>query len=78
MVISLKLLVTGGMGFIGSNFVRYMLETHEEVQITNIDSLSYGSNLANLADINDPRYKFIKGDICDKELVNRLVKDAIM
>lgn len=50
-VVALRLLVTGGMGFIGSNFIRHMLAVHDDVAITNLDRLSYGSNPANLADI---------------------------
>ncbi len=73
----MRLLVTGGMGFIGSNFVRYMLESHKDVEVINLDALSYGSNPANLADLkDDPRYRFVHGDICDKDLVQRLVRDA--
>ena len=77
----MRLLVTGGMGFIGSNFIRYVLEKHEEWEIINLDKLGYGSNPENLRDIEgDPRYTFIKGDITDFELMKELVKkvDAVV
>ena len=65
-----KILVTGGCGFIGSNFVRLALQTLTDCRITNIDKLTYAGNLLNLVEVeNDPRYKFIKGDICDPALV---------
>jgi len=70
----MKLLVTGGLGFIGSNFVRYLLTQYNEIQITNMDKLSIGSNPANLKTIErDKRYKFVKGDTADKKLVDELV-----
>jgi dTDP-glucose 4,6-dehydratase len=65
-----SILVTGGCGFIGSNFVRHLLETRPEVSVVNLDVLSYAGNLANLADIaHDPRYRFVKGDITDPATV---------
>lgn len=65
-----KLLVTGGCGFIGSNFVRLLLSTDPAVQVINFDSLTYAGNLANLSDIADhARYQFIKGDITDRAAV---------
>jgi len=68
-----NVLVTGGAGFIGSNFVRYLLETRADVRVINYDDLTYAGNLENLADIaSDPRYAFIKADICDAAAV----KDA--
>lgn len=71
----MHLLVTGGLGFIGSNFIRYMLTKYCGLQITNIDKLSVGSNSANLLDVEtNKRYNFVKGNIADKTLVNRLVK----
>ncbi len=73
----MKILVTGGAGFIGSNFIKYWLKTHPEDQIVNLDKLTYAGNLENLKDIeSNPNYKFIKGDICDRELVNEIVKDV--
>jgi dTDP-glucose 4,6-dehydratase len=70
-----NILVTGGAGFIGSNFVRYMLENFN-YKIFNFDKLTYAGNLENLTDIeNNPNYKFIKGDICDKDFVEATIKD---
>jgi dTDP-glucose 4,6-dehydratase len=78
----LRLLVTGGAGFIGSNFIRYILNEHPDWEVTNIDKLTYAGNLENLKGVeNDPRYHFIKGDIADRELVDRLLRrgfDAIV
>ena len=76
----MRILVTGGMGFIGSNFVRYAL-AHHQVEILNLDALKYGSNPENLKDLaEDERYSFIKGDINDYELVSDLIKkvDAVV
>jgi len=73
----MKLLVTGGAGFIGSNFVRYILKKYPDYQIINLDLLTYAGNLENLKDIEkNPNYKFVKGDIADKKLVDELVKDV--
>lgn len=73
----MKLLVTGGLGFIGSNFIRYVLTKHDNVRITNLDKLSIGSSLANLRDIEaDERYEFVRGDIADKKLVDNLLSKA--
>ena len=73
----LKLLVTGGCGFIGSNFIRYMLEKYPDYQIVNLDKLTYAGNPANLKDIeNNPNYSFVKGDICDPVIVNEVMKTA--
>jgi dTDP-glucose 4,6-dehydratase len=65
-----KLLVTGGAGFIGSNFIRYVLRAHPEDTVVNLDKLTYAGNPANLADLaDDRRYTFVKGDICAASLV---------
>lgn len=73
----MKILVTGGAGFIGSNFIRYWLEKHPEDKLVNLDALTYAGNLENLKEIEaNPNYEFIKGDILDKELVDRLAKET--
>jgi len=70
------ILVTGGAGFIGSNFVKLMLEKHPEYKIINIDALTYAGNLENLKAIeNNPHYKFIKADIRDREKVEAIFKN---
>ena len=64
-----KVLITGGAGFIGSNFVKYMLEKYPDYEIVNLDALTYCGNLENLEDIEDnPNYAFVKGDIQDEEI----------
>jgi len=69
----MKLLVTGGAGFIGSAFVRLALRTDAGCQILNLDKLTYAGNLENLAPVaGDPRHEFVRGDICDRELVERI------
>jgi dTDP-glucose 4,6-dehydratase len=66
----MRILVTGGAGFIGSNFVRYMLESYPDMAVTVLDKLTYAGNLDNLRDVaSDPRYRFVHGDICDAEAV---------
>jgi len=73
----MKLLVTGGLGFIGSNFIRYMLTKYDEIQITNLDKLSIGSSPANLQnDETNKRYNFVQGNIANKKLVNNLANKA--
>ena len=70
----MKLLVTGGAGFIGANFVHYWLARHPEDYLVNLDALTYAGNLENLKDIeNPPHYPFVKGDIRDLDVVDRLV-----
>jgi dTDP-glucose 4,6-dehydratase len=72
----MKLLVTGGAGFIGSNFILYWLQNHPEDQIVNLDKLTYAGNLENLKSVEkNPNYKFIKGDICDDKTVDRAMKE---
>ena len=69
----MKILVTGGAGFIGSNFVRYMVKKYPNYQIVNLDLLTYAGNLENLKDVeNLPNYKFVKGDIADREFIDKL------
>ena len=73
----MKLLITGGAGFIGSNFIHYWLKKYPEDKIVNLDVLTYAGNLENLREVeNNENYKFVKGDICDKELTNKLVKNV--
>ncbi|MDY6864660.1 MAG: dTDP-glucose 4,6-dehydratase [Halobacteriota archaeon] len=68
------ILITGGSGFIGSNFIHYMLKKYKNVEIINLDKLTYAGNPNNLLDVeNDERYKFIKGDICNKEQVKNVI-----
>jgi dTDP-glucose 4,6-dehydratase len=72
----MKLLVTGGAGFIGSNFVRYMVNKYPEYKIVNLDLLTYAGNLENLKDIeNAPNYKFVRGDIADREFISGLFQE---
>jgi dTDP-glucose 4,6-dehydratase len=71
-----RLLVTGGAGFIGSNFVRYWLGTHPQDRIVNLDALTYAGNLENLADVQDSAgYRFVRGDITDKVAVRDLMEE---
>lgn len=73
----MKLLVTGGAGFIGSNFIRYILSKYRSYSIVNLDKLTYAGNLNNLKDVrNNPRYKFVKGDICDPIVTKKLMKSC--
>lgn len=70
----MKILITGGCGFIGSNFIHYQLDKYPSVRIINLDLLTYAGNLANLKDIKkDKRYRFVHGDIRDGKLVDRLM-----
>lgn len=71
-----KLLVTGGAGFIGSNFLRMVLSEHPDCFIVNLDKLTYAGNLENLAGFeNHPNHKFVKGDICDGTLVGNIIDE---
>jgi len=73
-----KVLITGGAGFIGSNFIRYFLNRHPDHQVINFDKLTYAGNLDNLKDVEkDPRYQFIKGDICDPDAVEVAVASGV-
>lgn len=75
----MKVLVTGGAGFIGSNFIRHILSTYPEHTIINLDRLTYAGNLENLKDIEDlPNYRFIKGDISNRKLLSSLEFDSII
>jgi dTDP-glucose 4,6-dehydratase len=70
----MKLLVTGGQGFIGSNFIRFMLDEHEDCRIINVDSLGYGSNVNGLPDLKENgRYSFCQGDIADRAFISSLI-----
>ncbi len=73
----MKILVTGGAGFIGSCFIRNELKKHPDYKIINLDALTYCGNIGNLKDIeNNPNYKFIHGNICDKSLVREIIKEV--
>ncbi|PIZ00113.1 dTDP-glucose 4,6-dehydratase [bacterium (Candidatus Howlettbacteria) CG_4_10_14_0_8_um_filter_40_9] len=73
----MKIFVTGGAGFIGANFIHYMLGKHDDIEIINFDSLTYAGNLENLKGIEaDERYKFVKGDVCDLTHVTEAMKGA--
>lgn len=73
----MKILVTGGAGFIGSCFIRHMLKSHPDYKIINFDCLTYAGNIENLDDIKDnPNYSFVKADICDKKAVDRAVSEV--
>ena len=73
----MRLLVTGGAGFIGVNFIRYVLAETEDVHVTNLDALTYAGNLESLRDLaDDPRYRFVQGDVRDAELVVELVSNS--
>ncbi|MCX6373077.1 MAG: dTDP-glucose 4,6-dehydratase [Actinobacteria bacterium] len=72
-----RLVVTGGAGFIGANFVRFMLRRYDDLEVVNLDKLTYAGNLENLRDIeDDPRYTFVKGDICDTVVVRAALEGA--
>jgi dTDP-glucose 4,6-dehydratase len=72
------LLVTGGCGFIGSNYIRHVLEQDPQLQVVNLDSLTYAGNLANLADLeDDPRYDFAYGDITDRDAVRNAIGEGV-
>lgn len=72
----MKIVVTGGCGFIGSNFVELCLKKRKDVKIINVDSLTTGSNQKTLRGLKHPNYKFVKGNICDKKLMEKLIEDA--
>lgn len=68
-----QLLVTGGMGFIGSNFIRHMFKEHDDIKIVNLDKLTYAGNPSNLKGFEEKRYRFVEGDVCDKDVVDKAV-----
>ena len=71
-----NILVTGGAGFIGANFVHYMLSRHDDYRIIVYDKLTYAGNLDNLLPVqDDPRYAFVRGDICDRMMVEQTLRD---
>lgn len=73
----MRLVVTGGAGFIGSNFVRFMLRRYDDLEVVNLDKLTYAGNLENLRDVeDDARYTFVKGDICDAAVVRAALQGA--
>ncbi len=74
----MKILVTGGAGFIGSNFIRYLVERYKDYQVVNLDKLTYAGNLENLREVeNSSNYEFIKGDIGDARLVEEILQRGI-
>lgn len=74
----MKLLVTGGAGFIGSNFIRYILSKYHDAEIVNLDMLTYAGRLENIHDVErDPRHKFVQGDICDRKKVEQIMKEKV-
>jgi len=73
----MKVLITGGAGFIGSNFIRYFFDKHPGASVINLDKLTYSGNLENTLDfMKNKNYEFIKGDICNKKLVNKIIKNV--
>ena len=74
----MKILVTGGCGFIGSNFIRYILESYPDDSLINVDKLTYAGNLENLSDIShSPRYSFIRGDIAEASRMEELIGEGV-
>jgi len=73
----MRYLITGGCGFIGSNFIRFLMDKYEDIHIVNLDKLTYCGNSENLKDFSDnEKYSFFKGDICDEKIVNKLIQDV--
>jgi len=73
----MRMLITGGAGFIGSNFVHYMLDKYEDIQVVNIDALTYAGTKDNLEGVlDDSRHEFVEGDICDRELISTHIEDV--
>ncbi len=74
----MKIFVTGGAGFIGSNFVRHVLREKPDWKVVNYDALTYAGNLENLQDVEeDPRYTFVKGDIADRKTVVEVLRSEL-
>lgn len=71
-----KVLVTGGTGFMGSNFVRWVMANQPDAQVIVLDKLTYAGNLTNLVGLPEERLAFVQGDICDAQLVNSLIAEA--
>lgn len=72
----MNLLVCGGAGFMGSHFIKYILAKYPDYRVVNFDKLTYAGNLENLREVeNNPHYKFVQGDICDREAVNKVVEE---
>jgi len=72
-----KYLVTGGAGFIGSNFIHYLFENYSDIEVINLDKLTYAGNLDNLKSVeHKSNYRFVKGDICDEKIVEELIQDV--
>lgn len=72
----MNLLVCGGAGFMGSHFIKYILAKYPDYRVVNFDKLTYAGNLENLREVeNNPQYKFVQGDICDREAVNKVVEE---
>lgn len=72
----MKILVTGGLGFIGSNFIQYTLKRYHDIKVVNIDAMKYGSNPMNLRNVDKNRYSFVKGDITDFSLMSNVLRDV--
>ena len=73
---SRRYLVTGGAGFIGSNLILRLIRTRPEIEVVNLDLLTYAGKTENLAEVAEhPRYRFVRGDICDATLVSRLMRE---
>src|SRR5437016_9339515 len=71
------LIVTGGLGFIGSNFIHHMIQSHRDFRVTNVDFMGFGSNPANVRELKrNTRYRFVEGDIADYTFTRKVLKNA--